>query len=551
MGFIIKRTNGATRTVEPRPGRTLAQEIFAHGFLPPRPLCSGLGRCGLCRVRFEDASLAPAAEPSEQELLAPEEIADGWRLACRRQAQAVPDGAVIFAPDIEQDGRRMHADATPDAKPSATRGAAGEGPVGLCLAVDLGTTSLHWAAMQNEICVAHGVELNPQLGAGSEVMSRIGYALDPDGARELQALVVDRLEALADSLPAMLDADVRVEQVCLVGNTAMTAIAQGRSVDGLARAPYRLEYPGDAESPLSERLPRCYVPAQIGPFVGADAAAGLVPLLRQDIPRPFLLADLGTNGEFILVMEQGGEVRLHAASVALGPALEGIGLGHGAMAGPGVATRFELAPAGLVAKEAGGAMLRTAAGISGTGYLSLVHTLIRAGALDRDGHFLDPDEVSSPLARRLLASVEEHAAHRALRLPLVQENGQPLHLDPRDVEELLKVKAAFHVAFDVLLAAAGITAGDLDSVQLAGALGEHVSPADLEGLGFVPRGIAPRLRAAGNLALEGAKLLCYETSLRTRLAQLARRAQVLDLASDGGFHAAFAAAMTFDHATHS
>lgn len=539
MAFIIKRADGATRTVEPRPGRTLAQEIFAHGFLPPRPLCSGLGRCGLCRVRFEDASLAPAAEPSEQELLAPEEIADGWRLACRRQAQAVPDGAVIFAPDIEQDGRRMGRDAQV------------EGPAGLCLAVDLGTTSLHWAAMQNQTCVVHGKELNPQLGAGSEVMSRIGYALDPDGARELQALVVDRLEALADSLPEALDSDVRVEQVCLVGNTAMTAIAQGRSVDGLARAPYRLEYPGDAESPLSERLPRCYVPAQIGPFVGADAAAGLVPLLRQDIPLPFLLADLGTNGEFILVQEQGGEVRLHAASVALGPALEGIGLGHGAMAGPGVATRFELAPAGLVAKEAGGAMLRTAAGISGTGYLSLVHTLIRAGALDRDGHFLDPDEVSSPLARRLLVAVEEHAAHCALRLPLVQKNGQPLHLDPRDVEELLKVKAAFHVAFDALLAAAGLGAGDLDSVQLAGALGEHVSPADLEGLGFVPRGVAPRLRAAGNLALEGAKLLCYEISSRTRLAQLARRAQVLDLASDGGFHAAFAAAMTFDHATHS
>lgn len=546
MAFIIKRADGATRTVEPRPGRTLAQEIFAHDFLPPRPLCSGLGRCGLCRVRFEDASLAPRAEPSEQELLSPQDIAEGWRLACRRQARAVPDGTVIFAPDIEQHGRRVSLDATPDVGPDAKV----DGPAGLCLAVDLGTTSLHWAAMQNRTCVAHGAELNPQLGAGSEVMSRIGYALDPEGARELQALVVDRLEELAESLPAVLGKEVRVVQVCLVGNTAMTAIAQGRSVDGLASAPYRLDYPGDAESPLSEQLPRCYVPAQIGPFVGADAAAGLVPLLQQDISRPFLLADLGTNGEFILAMEQGGEIRLHAASVALGPALEGIGLGHGAMAGPGVATRFELAPAGLVARDSDGAALNIAAGISGTGYLSLVHTLIRAGAIDREGHFVDPEAASSPLARKLLASIGEYAGRRALLLPIVQKNGQPLHLDPRDVEELLKVKAAFHVAFDALLAAAGLSAGDLDSVQLAGALGEHVSPADLEGLGFVPRGMAPRLRAAGNLALEGAKLLCYETDSRTRLAQLARRAHVLDLASDEGFHAAFAAAMTFDHTTH-
>lgn len=535
MAIIIVRSDGARRMLEARPGTTLAQEIFAHGFLPPRPLCSGLGRCGLCKVRFEDAAQAPAPEAAERELLPEGELQAGWRLACRHMASRFSGDVVLHVPDSLQAGRKEF------------HGARLEGPARLCLAVDLGTTSLHWAAMLDELCVAYGHELNPQLGAGSEVMSRIGYALDPAGARELKELVTRRLETLAGSVPEALGEQTRIENLCLVGNAAMVAIALGRSLAGLARAPYQLDFSGDEIVQLSDALPECYVPAQIGPFVGADAGAALVPLLTRNTPRPFLLADLGTNGEFILVRKKNGVDEIFATSVALGPALEGIGLTHGAMAGPGVATRFELGPAGLEATDMEGRTLRAAAGMSGTGYLSLVHRLLRTGVLEQDGRFSTEGGVS-PLVWRLLESMNVHAGRRRLRLPIVYDDGRPMYLDPRDIEELLKVKAAFHVAFDRLLNAAGLTSGDLASVQLAGALGEHVRPGDLEALGFVPRGLGSRLHAAGNLALEGAKVLCYDTASRTLLAGLARNAQVLDLASDKDFHAAFAAAMTFDHA---
>ncbi|TVM18674.1 hypothetical protein DPQ33_04130 [Oceanidesulfovibrio indonesiensis] len=536
MTITIVRSDGARRILEPRHGRTLAQEVFAHGFLPPRPLCSGLGRCGLCKVRFDDATDAPVPETAERELLTEDDIRAGWRLACRHMASTLEDGTELHVPQESRVERQ------------AFHGAQLEGQAGLCLAVDLGTTSLHWSVMLGEICVAYGHELNPQLGAGSEVMSRIGYALDPDGALELRGLATGRLEELSKSIPAALGAETRIASLSLVGNPAMVAIALGRSVEDLARAPYRLDFPGDETVQLSGALPACYVPAQIGPFVGADAAAGLAALLKRDTPRPFLLADLGTNGEFILVREKGGRDQIFAASVALGPALEGIGLTHGAMAGPGIVTLFELGPAGLEAYDMDGQPLRTAAGIAGTGYLSLVHTLLRAGVLGQDGRFMKADEATSPLTRRLLDNVHIHAGRRMLRLPVVYEDGRPMHLDPRDVEELLKVKAAFHVAFDRVLSAAGLAPGDLASVQLAGSLGAHVRPDDLEGLGFVPRGLGPRLHAAGNLALEGAKLLCYETSFRTLLADLAKAAVVIDLAAEHDFHAAFAAAMTFDHA---
>ncbi|MFW5735440.1 MAG: ASKHA domain-containing protein, partial [Oceanidesulfovibrio sp.] len=486
---------------------------------------------------FEDLWLAPEPQPFERDVLTQDNMESGWRLACRHAVSSIPDGAVLHVGAVDSRiwRKEFHA-------------ARLEGPASLCLAVDLGTTSLHWAAMLEEMCVAYGSELNPQLGAGSEVMSRIGYALDPQGGHELQGLVARRLEALAQSISSSLGSDARIDSLCLVGNAAMVAIALGKSVEGLSRAPYRLDFTGDAKGRLSDALPDCYVPAQIGPFVGADAAAGLVPLLRSKTPRPFLLADLGTNGEFILVREHDGQDEIFATSVALGPALEGIGLTHGAMAGADVVTRFDLGPMGLVAMDTEGRTLQTAAGISGTGYLSLVHTLLRSGVLGQDGRFATDELAATPLVRRLLDALEVRAGRRVLRLPIVYKNGRRMHLDPRDIEELLKVKAAFHVAFDALVQAAGIAAGDIASVQLAGALGAHVRHADLEGLGFVTPGMVPRLHPAGNLALEGAKLLCYDTTSRALLAGLARDALVLDLAADPGFHASFAAAMTFEHA---
>ena len=85
-------------------------------------------------------------------------------------------------------------------------------------------------------------------------------------------------------------------------------------------------------------------------------------------------------------------------------------------------------------------------GISATGYLSLLALLLRLGCLDADGHFRTP---ASPLARRVAPPPQQ--ARTGLRLPLPY--GQ--WLAAADVEELLKVKAAFSQALEALLRAAG------------------------------------------------------------------------------------------------
>ena len=285
-------------------------------------------------------------------------------------------------------------------------------------------------------------------------------------------------------------------------------------------------------------LPPVLIPPLPAPFVGGDVSAGLPALLSDVTPRPFVLADLGTNGELALCTEDG---RLFLTSVPLGPALEGIGPERGAMAGPGVVTEFRLGPQGLqpllFGQGPGGAAPGEAAGISATGYLSLLALLFRLGALDKDGHFVAPEATALPLARALAQTVAPAPGGARLPLPL------GLWLSAADVELLLKVKAAFAVALEAVCAAAGVAPVRLQKLALAGALGEHVRLADLKDLGFAPGVPLGHMAAVGNTALSGACLLAACPERMGALAALCAGATVLELTEGPGFQQAYLAHM--------
>ena len=387
------------------PGDDLARAVWLGGLAAPVPLCSGLGRCGRCRVRFHDLSVAPDPLPEEEEILGPSLLAEGWRLACRRQITDVM-------------GPELHLDVPAPEKMTVTTTAASSLPAQapLALAVDLGTTSLYWRLLAvpdareaqapddfSLLCrpplpvsvLAEGHDLNPQAGAGADIMSRLAVASAPEGRARLARLVRDHLAALLRQQTASLPG-IPVERLVLAANTAMTDIFLDRDISGLCAAPYRRSHAGGCGLTV-EGLPPLLIPPLPAPFVGGDISAGLLRLLAGGLPRPLLLADLGTNGELALVDARG---RLWLASVPLGPALEGIGPQCGRMAGPGSITRFEVSPPGLACHGVDGPLAAGAhvQGISATGYLSLLALLLRLGCLDADGHFRTP---ASPLARRV------------------------------------------------------------------------------------------------------------------------------------------------------
>lgn len=523
-------------------GQSLAKAIWlapeTAGLLTPPSLCSGLGRCGRCKVRF--ISQAPAATDLETRVLPPQALLEGWRLACAHTVEnlsnSVPQPVELeLSPPplplrrIDHMNQNNANSDTADAKPQS-----------LLLAVDLGTTSLHWRALTptGEI-IAEGQEINPQMGAGADVMSRIAYAQHPQGREQLAKRVVLALENVLAALPAP------VKEICLAANTAMTYIALQKDCSGLAAAPYTCAYLGDTVEQVVP-LPPLYIPPLPAAFVGGDISAGMAFVQAYRQPGyPYLLADMGTNGEFVLALNP---QQAYLTSIPLGPALEGMGLTFGGMAGPGAQgdsiCRFSLQPTGLTphylhAQTQGPAPSAQPPTICATGYLSLLHTLLRLGIVQTNGSFCA--RPLSPLGARTAQQL--YTANGEARLAL--NANKSLYLSGRDVEEILKVKAAFSLALESLLQAAQLQAADLQHIFLAGAFGEHVVPEDLEALGILPQGAGARVCAVGNSALQGAALLLLQPEVRPPLARWSAQCHVLDLTADPNFTANYMRHMQF------
>lgn len=503
--FVAREASGVEHVLRIA-GGTLAAAIWLSGEVAPPAMCSGLGRCGACRVRF--LRRAPEPCPADFDILGTAAVEEGWRLSCRHPA--LP-GMVVELPE-------------PPAERVQVRNVPAVGP--FSLAVDLGTTSIHWQLLDGAgEESASGQALNPQMGAGSDVISRLAAARTPEGRRRLRQLVIRFLQGTLRRL------GVPVESLCIAGNTAMTSILLDRPVEGLCGAPYSLPESGGKTVELPG-LPPVWIPPQPAPFVGGDISAGMAVFLYGEHPAfPFLLSDLGTNGEFVLAVDQ---EHSFIASVPLGPSLEGIGLRWGGVADRGSVSEFRLGPSGLTPVVIGGTAPRR---ICGTGYLSLLDVLLRIGILDVSGKLSEVPQ--HPLAARLAGTVRRTDAGWSLPLP------GGMGLGGADVEEILKVKAAFSLALESLLERAGLKSRDLQRVCLGGALGEHIPDGVLERLGFLPQGLQSRTLAAGNTSLKGASLLLRQPALRERLIRWSAGCRIVDLTSRTDFSALYMRHMAF------
>ena len=533
---------GFTDAVLPAQGATLAQTVYLSGLFAPPALCSGIGRCGLCRVRF--LSDPPPALDTEERILSHHDIDAGWRLACRH---APVPGAHVLVPALSADvSLPVLPTECADLAPCQEEGGVpsmrnlGRKPGRYALAVDLGTTSIHWRLVSLEgnagPGLPHGVMTNPQMGAGSDVISRLAYAAREGGAYTLSRLATD---ALGGVIHSCATAGYVVEEICIAANPAMTAILLERETTSLARAPYSLPLRGNTVEKLGN-LPPVYIPPMISPFVGADVSAGHAALAMDPAlaapEYPFLLADMGTNGECVLALSPSEAL---AASLPMGPALEGVNLAYGSEAVRGAVTDFTLTPYGLEPVVMG----ETAPiGITATGYLSLLRILRASGVIGEDGLFILGN--GAPLAAKVgggEAAVESFGdgRERSIRLP-----GKML-LYASDIEEILKVKASFTLAVSRLLGEASLPAAKLARVCLAGSLGANVSLAALSSLGFLPPGTVGKVFLAGNTSLAGAALFLQNNAVREKCARWAEAVATLDLAADPAFADAFARHMAF------
>lgn len=447
-------------------GTPLQDVLFAHGVEFP---CGGRGRCKGCKIKVLAGTLPITEE--EKRRLTDTELAEGWRLACRGQAER----------DLKIELAQWEATIlTDDTVFAFTPGE------GLGIAVDLGTTTIvaQLIDLQTGHVLAVRASLNSQAKHGTDIMSRVEFAVVGQGQRTLQNLVRKQIGGLTkELLTAARGISGDVKSVVLVGNTVMHHLFCGISVEPLSHYPFEpvssglqvfdaadlgWSFPGN---PAVRFLP-C-----LGSFVGSDILAGLLATRLHESERLAALIDLGTNGEVVV----GNRERMLCASTAAGPAFEGARISMGMRAATGAISEVRVQDGGLQCHVLGNGAPR---GICGSGLVDAVAAGLELGWISSKGRLANGDSLA------LAGSVS---------------------LNQWDVRELQLAKGAIAAGLRILLEQWGATKDDLAQVFLAGAFGNYINQSSARRIGLLDLA-AETVRPAGNTALLGAKLALFSLS---------------------------------------
>ena len=121
----------------------------------------------------------------------------------------------------------------------------------------------------------------------------------------------------------------------------------------------------------------------------------------------------------------------------------------------------------------------------------------------------------------------------------------PKHNLVRTRCQLQLAKAAVAAGIEVLLEEAGLTAGEIDLVYLAGGFGSHLDPKAAAAIGMLPEELAGKTVAVGNSALAGAAMALLDGQSRKALDEIQNQCKYIELSGNSRFNAVFPQHMMF------
>jgi uncharacterized 2Fe-2S/4Fe-4S cluster protein (DUF4445 family) len=317
----------------------------------------------------------------------------------------------------------------------------------------------------------------------------------------------------------------------VVGNVAMHHLLAKLPVNTLAAKPFQpidRSSMRDASALMGGIFPpgaQVMLPPLIGGFVGSDALACLA-YFRYDRPSgPMLAIDLGTNGEVLVT--DGKDIL--TASTAAGPAFEGVFISCGTRAVDGAITDVKIDHESFQFKTIAD---QPPVGVTGSGLLSLVHELRKAGVVAASGRISQHPPI---MAERL--GLDRHGARQ---IQLVDDSR--IALSQWDIRELQKAKGAIRAAVDTLLAHLHLKPRDLERVILTGSFGGQIDIDSAIDLGMIPPVEPGRVETIANGAGLGAAMFLTDEGFALG-EELARHAGQVDLDQDANFTQLYIASM--------
>ncbi len=403
------------------------------------------------------------------------------------------------------------------------------------VALDLGTTNLV-ASLHDNVTgrVVSQIKVeNPQIRLGSDVMTRMHHAME-DRSAELVRDLLTGVNAAIKGLCADAGIDTGyVHALTAAGNTVMSHFFLGLDVSRIPVEPFVpiVRSPGffrasDLELHINPEA-LVYVFSNAGSYVGGDIVAGILASGMYTSEDPCVLIDVGTNAEIVI----GNRDWLLVGAGAAGPALEeGIA---------GIGKRAERGIIYDVLIEGGGMECRTfdnasPQGICGSGMISLIYEMYKAGIIGSDG-ILDP----------AYKGVDMLDGERFFSLSCSSEDG--LVIRQTEIDNFLRSKAAMFTLLLVLLRSVGLQFSDIRKVYVAGALGNGIDAGKAAGIGMLPAWPAEAIIPIGNASLSGAQLMLSDGTLPELEEEIIDRITYKHMHDDPEFMKEFAGGIFIPH----
>jgi uncharacterized 2Fe-2S/4Fe-4S cluster protein (DUF4445 family) len=408
------------------------------------------------------------------------------------------------------------------------------------LAVDIGTTTLTLYLLDSAGRWKGGFTAkNPQIPFGADIISRINHSLSSEGLAELKKQLTIKIDQMIEETKKTYQ--IKTDQflcIGLVGNTCMQQIFWGILPYRLGKNPFRAFTTEMLSSSaleagfcsLEAHVPVFFLPSVAG-YVGSDALAGALWCDLDQKQKPFLLVDIGTNGEILL--NNGEEVL--CCSAAAGPALEGMNLSFGMPGVEGALSQVYTGENGeIIYSVIGNGPLK---GICGSGLISLIAWLVQHRVLKPNGTF----EKNSSLPESLRSlSVFEQGTVRWLIRGFPQE----VYLDQQDVRQFQLAKGAIRCGIDILMETAGLDSKDLEGIFLSGSFGNALDRRAAVVTGLLPAIDPEKIVYVGNAACKGLSLWLTQQQRTKRIENLLKKMRSIRLENHPGFSEMFCQSMT-------
>jgi uncharacterized 2Fe-2S/4Fe-4S cluster protein (DUF4445 family) len=201
---------------------------------------------------------------------------------------------------------------------------------------------------------------------------------------------------------------------------------------------------------------------------------------------------VGTNAEVVI----GNRDWMIVGAGAAGPALEEGISRIGKRAKKGIVYDVEITDGNISCKTFDQGKPK---GICGSGMVSLLFELYKAGMIDQGGALIDGEHVTTIDGEKVFSIACD--CHEALSIT------------QNEIQSFMKSKAAMFTLLLVLTRSVGISFGDIKNVYVSGALGTGINAEKAAGIGMLPAWPAAIVKALGNSSLAGARMLLSDGDL--------------------------------------